>query len=494
MFKKRSLLLALTLAVTASVMGPVKAQETKIVIRQLDNLVVQSPAIAAAFKEFQKTHPNVELEHEAIANFTEVIQFSATGEAAPDLFVVNVLDDPQRRSLIDAEAFYSLDQFADWEAFLSRFPNPELAVQEGNNKYGDTVISMKFDSDLWWHQYYINLNLYEKAGIVGADGKAIIPTTWKEVVANAYTIKEKTGAYGFSLPGANTNWMTFFFWTCQLSSIAYGPRGLGYDMRTGEFTSSKNECFKTVINDLLKMRDDQITPPDMLTLDDEPVRALFAEDKVATVLTGIWAITGWEQTHKEFTNYSSLPVPLVNTDAPLQYYGSNPAGVLFAISSKTAEDPEKLAAVWDWYKFIYSPEFARIWADTGNGLSIFTPGEPSAYATQQNRGYFETSKFFAAHPEPQLTLRNAEIGKLQQTLIGPTEGEMLIGLYSGQLTDVDAALADLDKRYTEAFNKALEDAAAAGVSISKEDFIVRDWDPTKPYSSPLKPDYYPGKQ
>lgn len=494
MSKMRLVLSLALVALAASMLSPVRAQDKKIVIRMLDNLVVQTPAIEAGIKAFQKTHPNVDIQHEAIANFTEVIPFAVKGDTPPDMFVVNVLDDPQTRSLVDGKRIYSLDKFKDWPEFLKRFPSADLAVRDGSNKFGDTIISMKFDTDLWWHQYYINADLYEKAGIVGKDGKAVIPITWKQVVENAYKVKEKTGAYGFSLAGANTGWMTFFNFTCQLSSVAYGPRGFGYDMRTGEFKSAQNECIKTIFKDLLRMRDDKITPPDMLTLDDEPNRALFAENKVATAMTGVWAITGWAQTNKAFKNYTSIPVPLVNTDKPVQYYGRNPASVFYAISSSAAKDPDKLAMIWEWYKFIYSAEFATIWGDTGNGLTIFTPGDTSKYATFNNRGYFETAKFFANHPEQQLALRNPDIGKLQQTLIGPNEGEVLIGLYSGQLKDIDAALKDLDKRYTEAFEKALKDAQAAGIKIDKEDFIVRDWDPAKSYDTPLKAGYYPGKK
>jgi ABC-type glycerol-3-phosphate transport system substrate-binding protein len=492
--KMRLVLAIFLVALAASALFPVRAQDKKIIIRQLDNQVVQAPSVAAAFKEFQKKYPNVELEHEPVANYNEVIQFALKGDTPPDIFVTNITDGPQTQSLVDAKAFYSLDKFKDWPEFLKTFPDSALAVQEGTNKFGDQIISMKYNADLWWHQYYLNLDLYEKAGIVGTDGKPIIPTTWKQVVENAYKIKEKTGAYGFSLAGANTGWMTFFNFTCWLSSVAYGPRGFGYDMRTGEFKAASNECIKTIYKDLLKMRDDKITPPDLLTLDDEPNRALFAEGKTATIMTGTWAITGWEQTHKDFKNYTSIPVPLVNTDKPLHWYPASPASRMFSISASAAKDPEKLAMVWEWYKFMYSASYATISSEMNKDVSIFTPGDPTKYANQQNRGYFDSARFFATHPEPLLTLRNADVGKLQQTLVGPNEGEILIGLYSGQLKDIDAALADLDKRYTEALDKAIADAQAAGAKITKEDFIVRDWDPTKPYDAPFGPGYYPGKK
>ncbi|MDX1994722.1 MAG: extracellular solute-binding protein [bacterium] len=492
MSKLRFAPLILLLFVLAINIVPLSAQDP-IIIRQLDHLVVQTPAFDLAIEQFEADHPGVQIEREVLTNAAEVLQFAFTDPStAPHVFIANILEPAQMRSLVDAGYVYSLDQFPDWEEFLSRFPAPDAAVAPGQNVYDDVVVSMKFDADQWWHQYYINLNLYEQAGIVDDNGDPIIPSTWEAMVENAYTIHEATGAYGFSYPGANPGLFGFYWWTCYLSSIAYGPRGFGYDMRTGEFTAAENPCFETIITDLLRMRDDGILPPDMLAIDDEPNRALFAEDQVAHILTGVWAITGWEQTHPEFTNYTSVPVPLVGVDAPTKLYPQNPAGVFLSISTAAAEDPALLEATWEWYKFIYSEEFGRIWAETGNGLSIFTPGDPQQYATQQNAGAFASAQFFAPDPEPQLARRNPDVGRLEQTLIGPTEADVLVGIFSGQITDWREALADLDARYTEAFEIALEDAQAAGANLTIEDFIVRDWVPEEPYTTPLEPGHYPG--
>lgn len=468
----------------------VGAQET-ITLRQLDNMETQTPAWDQAIALFQETHPNIVIEREVLNNVPEVIQFAFTGDNAPHLFVSNILDGPQITSLVDAGYVYSLDQFPDWEEFLATFPNSDLAVASGRNLYNDVVVSMKFDADLFWHQYYINLDLYEQAGLVDANGDPVLPTNWTELVANAYTIHEETGAYGFSLPGANPFLFSLYLWTCQLSSVTYGPRGFGYDMRTGEFHGADNECVQTLITDLLRMRDDGVIPPNALSLDDEPNRAMFAEGQAAHIITGVWAISGWEQTHPDFTNYTSMPVPLVNVDAPQHYYAADAASVFMSISTVAAEDPAILEATWEWYKFIYSEPFAQIWSETGNGLSIFTPGEPGDYATQQNAGYFATANFVATHPEPMLARRNPAIGDLQQTLIGPSEIDILLGIYSGQIEDWEAALVDLDQRYTEAFAQALADAQAAGSEVTIEDFIVRDWDPTQPYTNLLEPGEYP---
>ncbi len=263
-------------------------------------------------------------------------------------------------------------------------------------------------------------------------------------------------------------------------------------MRDDQFHAADNECFATMITDVLALKDEGVLPPDLLAIDDEPNRALFADGMAGHIVTSTWSITGWQQTHPDFTNYTSIPVPLVDVDAPAKLYPQNPSGVFLSISTAAAEDPAVLDATWEWFKFIYSAEFAQIWAETGNGLSIFLEDDPTNFATQQNAGAFGTSSFFASDPEPQLARRNPDIGKLEQTLLGPTEADVLVGILSGQITAWQAALADLDARYTEAFETALADAVAAGANLTKEDFIVRDWEPSESYNVPLEPGHYPG--
>jgi ABC-type glycerol-3-phosphate transport system substrate-binding protein len=489
---KRTLLMAVIVTALLVVSIAPTAAQDPIVIRQLDNQVTQTPAWDQAIAEFEAANPGIVVEREVLSNLPEVVQFAFEGDNPPHLFAVNVLEGAQIQSLVDNGYVYSLDQFANWQEFLNTFPSPDLAVASGRNEWNDVVVSMKFDGDLFWHQWYLNLDLYEAAGLVDEAGDPIIPSTWDELVANAYAIHEATGAYGMGFPGANPFLFSLILWTCHLSSIDYGPRGFGFDMRDGQYHSADNACIDTILGDLVQMRDDGILPPDLLSIDDEPNRAMFADGDVAQIITGTWSITGWEQTHPEFTNYTSIPVPLVDVETPQHFYQSDPAGVLFAISSAAAEDPAVLDATWRWYQFIYSSALGNIWAETGNGLSIFTEGDAAQFANLHNRGYFETAEFFAPHPEPQLARRNPAIGELQQTLIGPSELDILIGVFSGQITDWHAALADLDQRNTEALAIAIADAQAAGIDISLEDFIVRDWVPSEPYPNALVPGFYPG--
>ncbi|GEM_PF-2481078 len=191
----------MTLAV---VVLPVSAQDTPVVVRMLDHMVVQTPGMDQAIAVFEAAHPNIQIEREVLSNAGEVLQSAFTDPStAPHIFIASILDAVQQRSLVEGGYVYSLDQFPDWADFLATFPAPDAAIAPGGNLLDDVVVSMKFDADQFWHQWYINLDLYEQAGIVDAAGDPIIPSTWDEIVANARTIAENTDAYGLSYPGAN---------------------------------------------------------------------------------------------------------------------------------------------------------------------------------------------------------------------------------------------------------------------------------------------------
>jgi ABC-type glycerol-3-phosphate transport system substrate-binding protein len=147
MLKRRGLLAVLVASLSIG-FASVSAQDT-IVIRQLDNQVVQTPAWDIAIAAFEEANPGITIEREVISNVPEVLQFAFTGDNPPDIFVSNIVEADQMRSLVDSGYVYSLDQFSDWEEFRATFPNADLAVASGSNEFSDVVTSMKFDADLF---------------------------------------------------------------------------------------------------------------------------------------------------------------------------------------------------------------------------------------------------------------------------------------------------------------------------------------------------------
>jgi ABC-type glycerol-3-phosphate transport system substrate-binding protein len=473
---KRTLLFLIGLL--ALCVTPLTAQEAEgdvITIRQWDGFLTQSPAWERAIAEFEAANPNINIERQVQTNTGELLPLAFEGGSAPDIFSMPAAD--QIRAYIDSEWLFPISTMPDWEEFLATFPNPDNAIGEGVNEFEGEVYTMPFDAPFFYLQMYVNTALYEQAGLVNEAGEPELPVTWEQVVENSRAVNQATGAFGYGF--SPDNWaFASPFWMCQRTNMGFGGwAGAGWNPIEGRFDFAENECTRAVIDSIITMRDEGLIPPNALSLNDEQVRVMFAEGQIAHILNGFWVIPGFEQTHPDFTEYTSTVLPLVGTETPGGGYGLGAGGGFMGINPNT----ENLEEVWAWYKYIYSEEFGRIWAEEKAGLSIFTPGDPTQYTTVQNRGYFETSTAFV--PEPNNNRRNADVADVQITVLGPQLIDILTGIYTGQITDVDAALTDLEQRSQDALDLALSDAQANGLNVTLEDYICRDWEYGVPYPS-----------
>jgi len=452
--------------------------QDKVTITYWDWWVTQGPAMDAAIKDFMAAHPNITVEKRTIGGgpYNDTINLAFQGDSAPDVFLVE--DTNNFKSYIANGWVLPLNTFSDFSQWKATFPDPAANFTEGINVLGGKTYSAPLFVAGPWLQLYVNTKLYKDAGLVNADGSIKLPKTVDDMIANSQVIKDKSAgkAYGFGWSGTQTWAQGWWWWNCQLSNHFYSVGGLdGFNPITGKFEWSTNACIKQDAQALIKMRDAKLIYPDA-SLDDEGARAKFAEGGFAHLIGGSWVIAGWAQTHPNFKDYTATTLPLVGTAQPGGYFYKGPGGQKFAIYSKSKHPNES----WELIKWLYGPSLGKAWADKGNGLTYFTPGKADQYATND-----AWKNIFAMIPlnidGPQPALRNPNVSKVQFTLNGPDPNAVLSGIYTGQITDVDAALKDLDARMTTALNNGIQDATTAGTKVSLDDFIFKDWDPTKPY-------------
>jgi hypothetical protein len=113
--------------------------------------------------------------------------------------------------------------------------------------------------------------------------------------------------------------------------------------------------------------------------------------------------------------------------------------------------------------------------------SVFPQANKPEYFPTDADKYLNTQGPLMSRFGPQPTLRNPDVAKIQIPAVKPDEKEIVKGLYTGQLTSIEEALAGLDKARTAAFEQAIKDAQAAGAKVSAEDYLFADWDMTKDY-------------
>ena len=469
-----------TLLVAAALFGLASAQTT---VQYWDYWVTQGPAIDEIIATFEAEHPDITVEKNTIGGgpYNESLNLAMQGDSGPDVFVIPAPDGNGLQGFLnyhDQGYLYNLSQFDDVDAFMQGFPNPDTNFVEGSNMIDGNLYTAPFmGPDKPWLQLYVNTDVYKEAGLVDADGNPVLPTTWEEFVENSRTIVENTDAYGTGFSMQQPWAAGWWYRVCNYSGVPYDSALAGFDYRTGEFTFGSNECYKTVLNDLVAMADEELIHPASMSLsiDDEGARVLFAEGEFAHLVAGEWVIAGWEQTHPDFSSYTATHLPFPGGE-PESYFGAGVGGRWFAVNANT-DVPE---AAWEFFKYLHSPEAGAIWARNGNGLVLNTPQPYDEFASNSAFEYiFNSSDLVRTLPEP--TIRTPALSQVQQTLIGPSPDDILVGVLSGQISDVDAALTDLDARKTQALTTGLSDAQTAGVDVSMNDYLFSDWNPTENY-------------
>jgi ABC-type glycerol-3-phosphate transport system substrate-binding protein len=476
----RTLLIGFLLISVMPFANIARAQE-QITLTYWDWWVTQAPAIDAAIEAFEAANPNINIEKttQGGGTFDNLFNTAMQSATGPDVFLVD--NAARLLEYINAGWVQPLSDFEDFEEWKATFPDPEIAFAEGVNVVDGKAYSAPFGAPLPWLQMYVNTKVYRDAGLVNEDGSLKLPNTVEEMLENSRVIKEATGKYGFGFSSTQSWAAGWWWWLCQRSGPLFvGPNGGGFNLTTGKYEWATSECPAQAVEYLMTLKSEDLILPDTVNfaIDDEGARAKFAEGEFAHLIGGTWIINGWQQTHPDFEDFTIIRMPIVVGEEASSYWGIAPGGTQFAINAAT-QHPEE---AWEFIKFLYSEEFGRIWTETGNGLSLFTPGSPDDYELSDAwKNYFTQTDVMIA--EPALGVMNPDVAKVQATLTGPTADDVLLGIFSGQITDVPAALADLDQRLQTALEQGISDAAAAGASVSIEDYILEDYDPMQPYET-----------
>lgn len=469
-------------SVAASTAAPATASAEVVEITHWDWFVSQGPALDEAIKAFEAKNPGIKVTRTVNNvdnnNYANLFQLAVKGDTVPDVFMT-----PQGATLQEQVGqgwLADLSQFADFSQWKQTYPNPEINFLEGTNTFEGKTYSAPFSAtdDAMWIQLWVNTKVFKDAGIVDGSGNARLPETSDDFLAAARQIKEKSGGqvYGYAF-AARSN---VYHWPMYMAQLSGAPGGeVGMDYRTGEYALSKNPAYRQVIDLVSTLRDEELILPDSGSIDDEALRVLFAQGKFGMYLNGSWIVNSIQAAVPGFKDYAVTHVPYFGTTQPKSYFYTQPGGVTFGVSAKS-KHPE---AAWKWFQFLHSPEAGELWVKGGNGRSVFEAANKAEYFENDAlRTLAELGpKYSRVGPNP--ALRNADFGKVKIAEPKPGIKEVMQGIYTGQITDVDAALSELDTAWTKAREQAIADAVATGARISVDDWKFSDWDPTKDYAT-----------
>jgi ABC-type glycerol-3-phosphate transport system substrate-binding protein len=442
-----------------------------VTINHWDWWVSQAPWVDNEIKLFEQAHPNIKIKKttQVTNTYANLFALSVQSNNEPDVFMI-----AQTPNLNDQVARGWLLPLDKWATASWKDQFPQGSFHEGNNVFNGKVYSAPFSGTAPWLQLYIHHGVFKQAGLTNADGSVKIPKTWDDVARAADTINRKSNGSVYGL-GFGSGTFAILPWWLELFVRGAGSPGGAYSMdnRVAKWTFATDRNYMDVIQMFMEWKNKGYFYPNSISITDEVARAYFERGKFGMTVGGIWNQAEWT-THK-FTDYSLMTLPTPSA-TPQGYFYNTPGGWLWGVSSKTKYPDE----AWAWFSWLESPAAGKRWVQMGEDLSTFTADDdPKLNPFPPFQQYVATLPLSLPGPDP--TVRNPQTAHVIQQAIKPDIGDVMTGIYTGQVHDIPGTLSDLAARYEKSLTDGITQAQQQGYKVSLNDFIFTDWDITKPY-------------
>lgn len=357
------------------------------------------------------------------SDYQDVIKAAADKGEAPELFR-------------PTGAFLTGFVYAGYMVPITDLPGGEELVA----KYEGNLINNQhiFDGEIYTlpynlttYKFIVNDDLFKKAGIVE------YPKTWGEVREAAKRITEagKGKAFGWVL-GLQSDWL--------ISSYLIRPNGtnvghVGFNHKTMQFEFS---AFAPVIETVQGMIDDGSVFPGFAGLDADAARAQFAEGRVGMIPGASFDTGVYNDLFPASCNWSVIPIPAYSEDG--SYYKEfADATSLLGVGKAALDKPEKTLEV---LKFFYSDDNASQMYEQ----SLYIPFRQEAIDLAGHEPSQKGFADFANIPDKVLMLPSPDTRIYVE---GEEYRQTIADIFAGRIGEMDVkeVIADLDRRYNEAF-------------------------------------------
>lgn len=451
--------------------GPASAQDA-ITLQWWDHYAPLEELLNGIFDAYNQEHPNVTVER-TLYNLPELgqsLQLAFNSGQAPDVHAIASLNIPIAR-LVQDGWFTPIDDYVSAE-FKARFP--EGALLEGLHTFGGKLYSFPmFSFRSHSTTNWFNTQLVEDAGL-DPDNPA---TTWDEFRAAAKAVTDNGGGQVFGWIQAIGLPERLGTQVAELAQTAGAPGVI--DWTTGEYVYH-SEPFMQAVDFLMSLNADGSLMPGSTSLDARNARANFAAGAAAFNFDGPWqvgVIAGSFPEFAEFLGVSQIPIP---TAGEAVYISKGPNGGDFWVNSQS-EHPDVAAQILEAFN---TPEFYVGLAERQDQPPLDLAAVESASvhpAYAKALGLYGDVIRLAPVPE----IKNPNVSEVNARLtdIRPNFGEILQGLLSGDITDAQATLEDYSSKLNADRARAIDEAVAAGVEVSADDWVFPNWDKSQDYTS-----------
>lgn len=403
---------------TPSSSGPIKlrllrffsdcSQEYK-GVTDLSKAVGECGVITVLTNKFNAENHDVQIQTQVAdqANYYQQLSTQISSQSPPDIAIMHGTEVPRFASR------HTLTPLKDGltKAGVNLSDLQPSAVE--NASYNGTLFALPFD--LHTMLTFVNLDLFRKAGLVDSAGKPKLPTSPEEMMAEAKTMKTKTGKQFLTVQSdadIGTDWLASSFVWQQGADV------MSKDGKTASVNTPQMTKAVTLMKDLASSH---YYDPNI-----KDTNAAFLGGNVAMIVNGTWAVdqfntavTGGQAAFKHLA-----AMPLLNLyGTPAQWANSHTWVV------PATKDSGKLTAKMKFLKFLFDNNAA--WAHTGHFPARTSVLADASYLKLPLRSeYVEGAKATRIFP------RAEQIDAFQAVL-----REQLLAAYLGQKS-VSAVLAD----------------------------------------------------
>lgn len=445
-----------------------------VTFRWVDSGDLKSVFVKAVLGAYHDKHANITTSYDGSGwdTVNQVVPLGIRNGSAHDIFALP--QDVPAQVAVNQGWVQPLDDIVpDFAAWKAAFPAtafiPGVHVFDGKTYSFPASSTRRLDRML-----FFDTEVLKGAGV---DDPVATVKTWDDLRATAKKVRD-SGKVGLTVGGDGLSGLVTFL----ALTAGWKANSTGMNMTTGDYAFADAEVVQAV--ELLQaMVADKTVVPGFLTLLEKDARAQMPAGQTGMILNGPWDIPAWKKAAPDWS-YSMAAVPTPQGEGFFVPYRETGANMTFVYAkSKYPVIAGQLAA----YMGSVAGQTQLIELSEGNLVSV-TPAAVDAAAQSALDPNATTASDLAKQimrVSPMVELRNDDAGlvTLATKPVTPNLRELMQGLFTGQLDNVEQVLGDYNSAMNSALDEAITAAAKKGSSVTRADFAFANWDPSQDYTA-----------
>ncbi len=436
-----------------------------------------SNVLPPIFTAFSKKFPNITVDCPQTTwdSIGEAVTLGVRNGTAPDLFS-KPLKVPMQIAVANgwcAPLEEVVPDFAQWKAAY-----PETAFIPGHHVFDGKTYGWTTTSNYSQYGCYV---FYEKSLLEKAEhDPAAEPFTWQTLrsVAKKITDQGDGDVYGLMISSKRLGQVALGL--AERAGLAGGELNL----RTGEYQQT-HPLLKAAIELLLAIKDDGSIIPGYLSLSQDLEISRHSEGRTGLELQGSWCISKWKKDNPDF-NYSVAMPP--TGDDRVFHHASFAEGTAAPYIIYAKSQHRTIAG--ELFSYLGSVDGQAAMTVLSEGALVSEMPEANQKATQLTEfppAVTSYRKLFGELlvQQPLPAFVNPEVGRVTMEVkpVVPALDDIVEGIFTGQVTDIDKALQELQDKSNRGLDEAIAAAVKKGAKVSREDYTFGNWDPEQDYTS-----------